>query len=72
MHAAIMVHPMPIDDVTPPLIARTTLDIHYKGKAAHASAFPELGINAADALTVARARSALSASTTGTPTASTE
>jgi amidohydrolase len=54
VHAAMMVHPTPIDDVTPPLIARTTLDIRYKGKAAHASAFPELGINAADALTVAQ------------------
>ena len=28
--------------------------MHYHGKAAHASAFPELGINAADALTVAQ------------------
>ena len=29
-------------------------DVHYTGKEAHASAFPELGINAADALTVAQ------------------
>ena len=29
-------------------------DIRYTGKEAHASAFPELGINAADALTVAQ------------------
>jgi len=29
--------------------------VHYWGKAAHASGFPELGINAADALTVAQA-----------------
>ena len=29
-------------------------DIHYAGKASHASAFPELGVNAADALTVAQ------------------
>ena len=29
-------------------------EVHYHGKAAHASAFPELGINAADALTVAQ------------------
>ena len=54
VHAAMMVHPAPIDDVAPPLIARSTLDIHYKGKEAHASAFPERGINAADALTVAQ------------------
>jgi amidohydrolase len=54
VHAAMMVHPAPIDDIAPPLIARTTLDIHYTGKEAHASAFPERGINAADALTVAQ------------------
>ena len=54
VHAAMMVHPGPIDDIAPPLIARTTLDIHYTGKEAHASAFPERGINAADALTVAQ------------------
>jgi amidohydrolase len=54
VHAAMMVHPAPIDDVAPPLIARSTLDIRYTGKEAHASAFPERGINAADALTVAQ------------------
>jgi len=30
------------------------VDVHYTGKEAHASAFPELGINAADAITVAQ------------------
>ena len=54
VHAAMMVHPAPIDDIAPPLIARATLDIRYTGKEAHASAFPERGINAADALTVAQ------------------
>jgi amidohydrolase len=54
VHAAMLVHPGPIEDVTPPLIARATLDIRYTGKEAHASAFPEHGINAADALTVAQ------------------
>lgn len=29
-------------------------EIHYTGKESHASAFPELGINAADALTIAQ------------------
>jgi metal-dependent amidase/aminoacylase/carboxypeptidase family protein len=33
--------------------------MHYHGKEAHASAFPELGINAADALTVAQTAIAL-------------
>jgi amidohydrolase len=54
VHAAMMVHPAPIDDIAPPLIARTTLEVRYTGKEAHASAFPEHGINAADALTVAQ------------------
>jgi amidohydrolase len=54
VQAAMMVHPGPIDDITPPLIARSILEIRYVGKAAHASAFPEHGINAADALTVAQ------------------
>jgi metal-dependent amidase/aminoacylase/carboxypeptidase family protein len=29
-------------------------EVHYTGKEAHASAFPEMGINAADALTIAQ------------------
>jgi amidohydrolase len=54
IHAAMMVHPAPFDVVTPPLIAASIFDVEYFGKEAHASAFPELGINAADALTVAQ------------------
>jgi amidohydrolase len=54
VHAAMMVHPAPFDDVTPPLIAGALFEVHYTGKEAHASAFPERGINAADALTVAQ------------------
>lgn len=54
MHAAMMVHPAPVDFVQPKIIAASMFDVHYTGKAAHASAFPELGINAADALTVAQ------------------
>jgi amidohydrolase len=53
-HAAMMVHPAPFDGVAPPLIAAALFDVRYTGKEAHASAFPELGINAADALTVAQ------------------
>jgi metal-dependent amidase/aminoacylase/carboxypeptidase family protein len=37
-----------------PCLAVAHVDVHYTGKEAHASAFPELGINAADALTVAQ------------------
>jgi amidohydrolase len=54
VHAAMMVHPGPVDVVEPRIIAATMFDVHYTGKEAHASAFPELGINAADALTVAQ------------------
>ena len=54
VHAAMMVHPAPFDVVTPPIIAASMFDVHYRGKAAHASAFPELGVNAADALTIAQ------------------
>jgi metal-dependent amidase/aminoacylase/carboxypeptidase family protein len=36
------------------IIAASMFDVHCTGKASHASAFPELGINAADALTVAQ------------------
>lgn len=54
MHAAMMVHPTPTDVVELPIIAATHFEVRYTGKEAHASAFPELGINAADALTVAQ------------------
>jgi amidohydrolase len=53
-HAAMMVHPGPTDNVLPQFLAATFLEIAYTGKEAHASAFPYLGINAADALTVAQ------------------
>jgi amidohydrolase len=53
-HAAMMVHPAPFDVVEMPIIAASMFEAHYTGKEAHASAFPELGINAADALTVAQ------------------
>jgi amidohydrolase len=54
VHAAMMVHPGPLDVVEPTIIAVAHFDVHYHGKEAHASAFPELGVNAADALTVAQ------------------
>jgi len=54
MHAAMMIHPAPFDVLTPKVIAATMFDVHYTGKEAHASAFPEMGINAADALTIAQ------------------
>jgi amidohydrolase len=54
VHAALMVHPAPLDIVEPKMLAWSQFDVHYHGKEAHASAFPELGINALDALTIAQ------------------
>jgi amidohydrolase len=54
VHAAMMVHPGPYDVAAPSIIAVSLFEVFYTGKEAHASAFPELGINAADALTVAQ------------------
>jgi amidohydrolase len=54
VHAALMVHPAPLDIAEPTMLAWSQFDVHYHGKEAHASAFPELGINALDALTVAQ------------------
>ncbi len=54
VHAAMMVHPAPMDVVEQPFLACTQFEVKYTGKEAHASAFPERGINAADALTVAQ------------------
>jgi metal-dependent amidase/aminoacylase/carboxypeptidase family protein len=54
VHAAMMVHPAPLDVLTPRIIAASMFEVRYTGKEAHASAFPEMGINAADALTIAQ------------------
>jgi amidohydrolase len=54
VHAAMMVHPSPLDIVETPVVAAATFDIRYTGKGTNPAAFPELGINAADALTIAQ------------------
>ena len=54
VHAAMMVHPAPFDIMSMKVIAASVFDVHYTGKESHASAFPELGVNAADALTIAQ------------------
>jgi len=54
VHAAMMAHPAPFDVVEMPIIAASMFEVRYTGKEAHASAFPELGVNAADALTIAQ------------------
>ena len=47
--AAMMVHPSPRDVVDAPSLAIIQLDVAFHGKEAHASAFPDQGINALDA-----------------------
>ncbi len=54
IHAALMVHPAPFDLLLPKMIAASSFEVHYTGKESHASAMPELGINALDALTIAQ------------------
>jgi amidohydrolase len=54
IHAAMMVHPGPVEQLSMPCLAIDVFDVFYHGKSAHASAWPEQGINAADALTIAQ------------------
>ena len=54
VHASMMVHPAPMEMMEAHIIAASMFEAHYHGKEAHASAFPEMGINAADALTIAQ------------------
>jgi amidohydrolase len=54
VHAAMMVHPAPSESLTIPCLAVEHVEVTYRGKEAHASAFPQLGRNAADALTIAQ------------------
>lgn len=54
LHAAMMMHPAPYEAPGMPCLAVRHLNVRYQGRSAHASAFPEAGINAADAITVAQ------------------
>jgi amidohydrolase len=51
--AAMMVHPAGADLVGMTVLAVTELTVEYRGRAAHASAFPHKGINALDAMVTA-------------------
>lgn len=51
--AALMVHPAGVDLITMPSLAFAEVDAVYHGRAAHASAMPERGVNALDALVTA-------------------
>lgn len=52
--AAMMVHPGPFDIVGATSLALSDIAVRFTGRAAHASAAPEWGINAGDALTVSQ------------------
>lgn len=54
VHAAMMVHPGPVDVAVAEPFAVSHSKIRYRGKAAHAAAYPEQGVNAADAFTVSQ------------------
>jgi len=51
--AALMVHPSGVNLATMPCIAIAELEVTYRGVASHASAMPERGVNALDALVIA-------------------
>lgn len=50
---AMMAHPSPADIAQAPMFGVAHVDVEYRGKAVHASVFPEQGINALDALVTA-------------------
>jgi amidohydrolase len=54
VHAAMMVHPARLEDMTPRVSAVAHFAVRYTGHESHAAAAPELGVNAADAITVAQ------------------
>ncbi len=54
VNAALMVHPAPNELDRMPCLAVSHFDARFTGKEAHASAYPERGLNAADAITVAQ------------------
>lgn len=51
--AALMIHPASVNLVTMPCVCLAELDVVYRGRAAHAAAMPERGVNALDALVIA-------------------
>ncbi|GAB3849032.1 M20 family metallopeptidase [Nesterenkonia populi] len=54
LDAAMMIHPGPDDALWARPFAVSHFDVQYSGRAAHAAAYPERGVNAADAMTVAQ------------------
>ncbi|UVY84091.1 amidohydrolase [Brachybacterium sp. NBEC-018] len=54
LELAMMIHPGPADAVLARPRAVAHVDVEYQGMASHAGAYPHLGVNAADAFTVAQ------------------
>ncbi len=52
--AAVMVHPGPLDIAAARSLTLSAVQVDYHGREAHASAAPYMGVNAADAVTVAQ------------------
>lgn len=53
-HMAMMAHPAPVEGDRMASLAINQCDFHYHGRTAHASVTPHLGVNAADAITIAQ------------------
>jgi len=54
MDAAMMVHPGAVETAAMPGLAVSQFEVAYRGKPAHAGAYPQYGVNAADAMTLAQ------------------
>ncbi|MFC9362091.1 M20 family metallopeptidase [Rhodococcus sp. NPDC057014] len=54
LHAAMMVHPAAVEMAAMPGTAVSQFEVAYTGKPAHAGAYPDLGVNAADAILIAQ------------------
>jgi amidohydrolase len=52
--AAMMIHPAPFDVLRPVMISAAQFEAEYIGRESHAAFYPELGVNAADALSIAQ------------------
>ncbi|MGH9079183.1 MAG: M20 family metallopeptidase [Acidimicrobiales bacterium] len=54
VHAAMMIHPWPVDRLEGTCLAVSHFDVTFTGKGAHASAAPFEGVNAGDAMILAQ------------------
>ncbi|MGH8988960.1 MAG: peptidase dimerization domain-containing protein, partial [Acidimicrobiales bacterium] len=54
VHAAMMVHPWPVERLAGRCLAVSHFDVTFAGRAAHASAAPWEGVNALDAMTLSQ------------------